>query len=240
MRRGVGAALALGVALACPSAALADQTVQAVDGTATDGSDNRWSPDVVTVKVGETVTWNFGGTALVHNVMAAGTNWSFRNDPAVAGPPISNTFTTPGTYEFFCQLHAAPMRGTVKVTDETGAPPPPPPPPPLSEQPFANDQATPAVFELRDTQAPTLTRVAASRVKRGARIRFRLSEAGRATLKLTRGGRTVRSASVDARRGANTIVVRGLRAGSYRVELRAWDLAGNLARAHRARVTVRS
>ena len=77
------------------------------------------------------------------------------------------------------------------------------------------------------------------RVARGARVRFRLSEAGRATLALKRGGKTVKTRTVDARKGANTVTVRGLRAGGYRVEVRARDLSGNAAELKRARVTVR-
>ena len=63
------------------------------------------------------------------------------------------------------------------------------------------------------------------RVARGARVRFRLSEAGRATLALKRGGKTVKTRTVDARKGANTVTIRGLRAGGYRVEVRASDLS---------------
>ena len=101
--------------------AAADQTVQAVDGTATDGSDNRWTPNVVDIEVGETVTWNFAGTTLFHNVR--GTTPSPGAPWGVAGPTVAYTFTAVGTYKFFCELHAQPMRGTVRVGD----PPPPPP-----------------------------------------------------------------------------------------------------------------
>ena len=131
------------------------------------------------------------------------------------------------------------MTGTVTVTDETGAPPPPPPPPPLSEQPFANDGGALTTFERIDAVAPVLNGLTVRRVTRGARVRFRLSEPGRATLALKRAGKTVKTRTVDARKGANTVTIRGLKAGGYRVEVRARDLSGNAARVKRARVTVR-
>ena len=70
-------------------------------------------------------------------------------------------------------------------------------------------------------------------------MRFRLSEAGRATLALKRGQKTVKTRTVDVRKGVNAVTVRGLHAGGYRVEVRARDLSGNASRIKRARVTVR-
>jgi plastocyanin len=233
---------ALVVALAfLPAApAAAETVVQAVDDTTGQGTGNAWLPSAVTVKAGETVTWRFAGTAVAHNVKSDGTNWAFANAIAVGGPDAQYTFTAPGTYSFVCQLHPGPMKGTVTVTDEAGTPPPPPPPPPLSEQPFPNDQAAPAAFELRDKAAPVLSGASVRRAARAARVRFRLSEAGRVTIAVTRAGRTVTTRRVDVRKGASSVLVGGLRAGRYRIELRASDHAGNRARPWRARVTVRS
>jgi plastocyanin len=234
--------LAAAVVLCSASPAFAaDAVVQAVDDTTGQGTGNSWSPADVTVKAGETVTWRFTGTAVAHNVMSGSANWSYSNAIAIGGPDAPYTFTAPGIYTFVCQLHPGPMHGTVTVTDEAGTPPPPPPPPPLSEQPFGNDAPAPTVFEVRDRLAPALTAVKVSRRgARGARVRFRLSEAGSVTIALTRAGRTVKTSRLAARRGANAVLVRGLRAGRYRLELRARDLAGNAAPARRARVTVHS
>jgi hypothetical protein len=127
------------------------------------------------------------------------------------------------------------MIGTVTVTDASGNPPPPPPPPPPAQQPWPNDQKPPAVLEITDDDPPVLSRV---RV-RGTRVRFRLSEAGRVAIKVKRGGRTVKTRRASARRGTNSVTLRGLRAGRYRVEVRAWDLARNHSRLKRARLTVR-
>jgi plastocyanin len=233
------AGMTVAAVLAMPGVASADITLQATDGVLVDGSDNRWTPNTATVKVGEAVTWSFAGTNLPHNVKS-GAGWDFGNAPALAGPAASYTFTTPGTYEFFCQLHAGPMRGTITVTDATGTAPPPPPPPPLSEQPFLNDFPAPSILEVRDTVAPKLDRVAVTRVRKGARVRLRLSEAGKVTVKLARGGKTVKTRTVEVRKGESAVTITGLRAGSYRVQVSAKDLAGNTAgAAKRAALTVR-
>jgi plastocyanin len=225
-----------------PAAALADVTFQAVDATGPGPADNRWTPNVATIKVGETVTWSFAGTATPHNVKATD-NWVIPNAPAakVGNDPVSNTFTTPGTYEFYCTLHASSMRGTITVADAAGTLPPPPPPPPLSEQPFANDVPAPTTLEVRDTVAPKLDRVAVTRVRKGARVRLRLSEAGKVKIRLTRRGHRATTRTVEVRKGTSSVTVKGLRAGSYHVRVTASDLAGNAARAAKsARVTVRS
>jgi plastocyanin len=235
--------LAVAAALAClPAAPAAAQTpalVQAVDDTTGDGTANRWSPDAVTIKAGESVTWRFAGTAIPHNVKSNSPNWSFQSAIAVAGPDAGYTFLAPGYYDFVCQLHPGPMHGTVTVTDAGGNPPDPPDPPGPGEQPFANDQPAPTAFELRDKVAPELSDVAVKPGKRLARVHFRLSERATMTLVFTRG-RTIRTERFRARGGANDVVVRGLRPGRYQVELRAKDLAGNPAPPERARVTVRS
>jgi plastocyanin len=234
-------ALTAAAIFASPAAALADATVQAVDGTAADNNNNRWDPATPTVKVGELVTWRFAGTANLHNVKSDSPNWTLQTPFATAGPSAEYRFTVPGTYTFFCELHKPTMTGSVTVTDETGAPPPPPPPPPLSAQPFVNDAPALTVLEVRDTVAPKLDRVAVTRVRKGARVRFRLSEAGKVTIRLTRRGHAAKSRTVEARKGTSSATVKGLRAGSYRVQVSAADLAGNTARAaRRARVTVHS
>jgi plastocyanin len=234
------AALTAAAIFVSPAAALADATIQAVDGTAVDNN-NRWAPATPTVKVGELVTWSFAGTANLHNVKSDSSNWTLQTPFAAAGPSAEYRFTTPGTYTFLCELHKATMTGSVTVTDETGAPPPPPPPPPLSAQPFANDTPALTVLEVRDTVAPKLDRVAVTRVRKGARVRFRLSEAGKVTIRLTRRGHAAKSRTFEVRKGTSSATVKGLAAGSYRVRVSATDLAGIAARATKsARVTVRS
>lgn len=78
---------------------------------------NRFEPSQVTIPVGTTVTWRWVGG--FHDVTSAG-------DPAFAGSgaPVSapstfsHTFTSPGTYLYFCSVHGSPsggMRGTIVV-----------------------------------------------------------------------------------------------------------------------------
>jgi hypothetical protein len=126
------------------------------------------------------------------------------------------------------------MKGNVTVGDA-----PPPPPPPLSAQPFNNDQPGPAVLEITDDTRPVLSRVRASRIARGVRMRFRVSEPARVTVRIKRGRRTVKSKTVRlARARSRSVNVRGLGPGSYRIDVLARDLADNRSRIKRARVTV--
>jgi plastocyanin len=235
-----GALAALAALAAAPAASAADQAVQAVDGTAADNFNNRWAPAGVTIAAGETVTWNFAGTAALHNVASRGANWSFRSGEPASGPPSAAfRFTTPGVYAFVCEVHVTTMAGTVTVTDAAGTPPPPPPPPPLSEQPWPNDQPGPTVLDLVDEKRPKLTRVRVEGVRNGARVRFRLSERARVTVRFKRQGRTVKTRRRTLRRGAHGLTVRDRRMrGRYRLEVRATDLAGNRSRVRRARVTI--
>jgi plastocyanin len=210
------------------SAFAADQTVHGQDGTS-----GQWSPTNVSVHVGDTVTWDFADTSQAHNVASNSSNWTLTSPIQTHHPPVSFTFTAAGTYDFVCNVHPDTMKGTVSVDA------PPPPPPPLSEQPFPNDQHAPTVLEVTDNRRPAVTRVHASRIAHGVRVRFRTSEPGRVTIRV-RHGKTLKVRTVRVRRaGVKTLRVRGLAAGDYTITLRARDLAGNRSRAKRARVTVR-
>jgi plastocyanin len=224
---------AVAAVLLFPTAANADVTVNAVDGS------NTWSQPKVSIKVGETVNWSFEGTATPHNAQNRSSNWVLASDPKVAQAPLSYKFESKGTYTFECFLHKDTMFGEVTVADATGDAGPPPPPPPLSEQPFGNDTPPLSVFEVRDTVVPKLDRVKVARVARGVRVKFRLSEGGKVTVKATRG-RSVTTRTVEVAKGTRSITVKGLKAGRYRVQVSAKDLAGNAAKsARRASVTVR-
>lgn len=83
----------------------------------TDGSDNRFDPASVTIPAGTTVTWRW--VSGFHNVMPTG-NPTFTGNGAPVSPPttFSQTFSTPGTYLYFCVVHGTPssgMRGTIVV-----------------------------------------------------------------------------------------------------------------------------
>jgi plastocyanin len=79
---------------------------------------NVFSPQVVTVRVGDTVVWN--NVSGFHNVFSDDAT-TFTSGPAAAAPwTYSFTFTTAGTFGYHCQPHGAPqsdMFGTVIVLD---------------------------------------------------------------------------------------------------------------------------
>lgn len=88
-------------------------------------TDFSFSPDVVTINVGDTVTWQW--SSFSHTV----TNGTGSTDPLVGrrfdaslssfSPTFSFTFTTPGTYPYFCRPHELMgMTGTVIVQNATG------------------------------------------------------------------------------------------------------------------------
>jgi hypothetical protein len=96
-----------------------------------------------------------------------------------------------------------------------------------------------------DTVPPVISRLRALPLRR--LIRFRLSEAARVTIRLTRASRPrlVRSIRLSGRRGANAVrlrrrLVRALGPGRHRVKVSAQDAAGNLAKPRLARLRVRS
>ena len=107
--------LAVVLLLVVPASA-ADQTVTAQPSI-------RWSPDDVTIDMGDTVTWNNAGG--VHNVEF--NDGSFTDPPAPSGNDwsVERTFDTAGIFRYHCGFHGASMRGVVRVRDETGQVPEP-------------------------------------------------------------------------------------------------------------------
>ena len=102
------AALAAG-ALASQGAPAADAGVQ-IDQYA-------FLPQRITVKPGTTVTWTNEDDA-PHTIASSAK--VFKSRPLDTGDKFSFTFTTPGTYAYFCSLHPQ-MTGTVTVEAASGA-----------------------------------------------------------------------------------------------------------------------
>jgi plastocyanin len=224
--------LAIVATLALAPAAYAQgATVQGIDDPPSSG---HWEPkDLTGVKVGDTVTWTWTG---FHNVKSTSGPWDVTSSTT---SPFTYTFTTPGTYAYLCQFHQG-MDGTVTVSDASGTPPPPPPPPPLSEQPLANDQQPPSAFEIAESVRPRLSRLRVAPVENGARLRFRLSERARVTVRFKLASVIVKSARRTFEAGSRSLVVRGRRLdGRYQVEVFARDLAGNRSATKHASVRVR-
>jgi plastocyanin len=97
-----------------------------VDVTVGPGGGTSFSPSTVTIKVGDTVRWTWGGTG--HNVVSgtggvADNKFCSPSDTGCAtaatstvGAVYSHTFTTAGTYPYFCAPHASfGMTGSVTV-----------------------------------------------------------------------------------------------------------------------------
>jgi plastocyanin len=83
------------------------------------GGGNRFEPATVTIQAGQTVAWVWPSTSLDHNVVPDDTEPT-SSGPLADGPTQYRfTFTTAGTYDFFCVNHGGPggagMSGTVIV-----------------------------------------------------------------------------------------------------------------------------
>jgi LPXTG-motif cell wall-anchored protein len=96
--------------------------------------DNSFGPKVITIKVGESVTWSDGGNN-PHTVTSdTGAFDSSPNCPTQLssclhkGQTFSHTFSSVGTFPYHCKIHGAAggigMSGTIVVTSANGSPPP--------------------------------------------------------------------------------------------------------------------
>ena len=80
------------------------------------GIDNfTFNPKVVTVKAGDTIVWT-NNDDIPHTVADPG---KFKSKALDTGDSYSFTFTTPGSYGYFCSLHPH-MTGTIVVEAATG------------------------------------------------------------------------------------------------------------------------
>jgi len=109
VRGAFAAALLLALALGWPGVALAANMDVKIDNFT-------FGPQKVTVKVGDTVTWT-NEDDIPHLVVSIG---HYRSQALDTGDKYSFTFTTPGTFQYFCGLHPQ-MQGTVVVEAATGA-----------------------------------------------------------------------------------------------------------------------
>jgi plastocyanin len=131
----VGLGFPAGVSAAAPrSLALATTSPQVThvsipSGSGTDTSSLGFSPDQVVVVIGvnNTVTWTDNDNHpdiedyVPNHVVAANDN-SFTSASLSVGDTFTYTFTTPGTYQYHCNVHAW-MKGAV-VVKGTAAPVP--------------------------------------------------------------------------------------------------------------------
>ena len=109
-------ATALAVMLLSAPRAVAAQPAPAAD-TAVEIDQFAFVPQRITVKAGTTVTWTNEDDA-PHTI--ASSNKLFKSKALDTEDKFSFTFTTPGTYAYFCSLHPH-MTGVVVVEAVTGA-----------------------------------------------------------------------------------------------------------------------
>ena len=111
-------AAVLGAACALPLAALIE-LAGAQDAPVAVGIDNfTFSPQTLTVKAGVTVTWT-NKDDIPHGI-ASSTNAFAKSRALDTDQSFSFTFTTPGSYQYFCYVHPH-MVGTIVVEASTGS-----------------------------------------------------------------------------------------------------------------------
>jgi plastocyanin len=109
-------ALTLVVGPACSSAdpdATADENVVDVQISA-----NQFSPDSITIKVGQTVRWTWGGGT--HNVQSGAScdapDDTFRSGVPQSGGTFERKFDKAGSFPYYCEPHCSMgMKGVVIV-----------------------------------------------------------------------------------------------------------------------------
>ena len=109
VRGGLADALLLALASVLPGTARAAQLEVKIDNFT-------FGPQKLTVKAGDTVTW-INEDDIPHTVVSTG---RFRSKALDTDGTYSFTFTTPGTYQYFCGLHSH-MQGTIVVEAATGS-----------------------------------------------------------------------------------------------------------------------
>jgi plastocyanin len=171
------------VALPCAAANGATTTVMAL--SSPPNTNNVFAPASVVITQGDTVTWTTDGLQ-PHNVRFEEFAFVQPNPPSTsAGWPVSETFTQPGTYHYYCEVHQFEgMKGTVVVNPAPpgggggGPPPPPPDTAPVSSLTSAPKQRVGRLFVRASmNEAGTLTATGTVSVPGGAAKLYRFKRA---------------------------------------------------------------
>jgi plastocyanin len=187
-----------------------------------------WSPDAVTIQVGDSVTWtNAQG---FHNVLLGDSRLNqpgFPTEPAW-NPPPTVTFDTPGSYTYVCEVHPG-MTGTVNVAggEPTVTPTPTPTPTPAVPPPGSG---------APDNTAPTLSGITVSGSSNRVRVQLTVSEPATVNVRFANGDDIMRLRS-QVQQGTWTLE-RELATGRYVYELWAVDAMGNRSSTYPGEVTV--
>jgi plastocyanin len=236
---------AAAVALAAaPPAAAATRAVQAVD---SQSYGHYWTPQTLPAQQGDTIEWRFtepgNPLAAQHDIWlikpGQTPDQATQVGASYLGATGSAVVDQTGTYQFYCSIHGglAPggMNGTLTVdTTDPGPPVDPgtpwvsnaPPPGDSGPPPAANDSPPLAVFEQGDSTAPKLSHLKVTPMHRAVKVRVKVSEAGKLTVRVKRGAKLVKRARMKVKRpGMRSLTLKRLKPGRYRVQVRATDLA---------------
>ena len=79
--------------------------------------DKFFAPTSVTISLGETVKWTNGGDKghTVTSGVVGNPDDLWDSEVLIRGVSFSRTFTTSGTFQYFCTIHGDKMEGTVIV-----------------------------------------------------------------------------------------------------------------------------
>ena len=116
IKAGIRVATAFGVVLLIAAATFAARSAPATDAEV-DIDQFTFLPQRLTVKAGTTVTW-INEDDVPHTIASSGK--IFKSKALDTADKFSFTFTTPGTYEYFCSLHPH-MTGAVVVEAASGS-----------------------------------------------------------------------------------------------------------------------
>jgi plastocyanin len=108
----VAAALGAGTATMLAAVVLPGWADNAVQPTAVSIDNFTFGPQTLTVKAGTTVTWT-NKDDIPHGIASANNGFA-RSKAMDTDDSYSFTFTTPGTYQYFCYIHPH-MTGTIVV-----------------------------------------------------------------------------------------------------------------------------
>ena len=116
IKSGIRVAAAFGVVLLVAAATFAARSAPATDAEV-DIDQFTFLPQRITVKAGTTVTW-INEDDVPHTVASSGK--VFKSKALDTADKFSFTFTTPGTYDYFCSVHPH-MTGAVVVEAASGS-----------------------------------------------------------------------------------------------------------------------
>jgi amicyanin len=116
IKAGLRVATAFGVVLLVAAATFAARSAPATDAEV-DIDQFTFLPQRITVKAGTTVTW-INEDDVPHTIVSS--SKVFKSKALDTADKFSFTFTTPGTYDYFCSVHPH-MTGAVVVEAASGS-----------------------------------------------------------------------------------------------------------------------